>query len=96
MKITNVKTYKFSVPTGQDVRDPDTGEQLSSSSKPWLYLKLETFADDWRGHYLRGPTEVAFAGANRDILLAASLDNLVVHRFDNVGVCGLQLNHPKL
>ncbi|MCH2114821.1 MAG: SMP-30/gluconolactonase/LRE family protein [Pirellulales bacterium] len=58
--------------------------------------RLEIFADDWRGHFLRGPTDVAFAGANRDILLAASLDNLVVHRFDNVGVKGLRLNHPKL
>ena len=58
--------------------------------------RLMQFADDWRGHYLRGPTDVAFAGANRDILLAASLDNLVVHRFDDVGVKGLQLNHPEL
>jgi gluconolactonase len=58
--------------------------------------KLLSFADDWKGEALRGPTDVAFAGPNRDILLAASLDNLVVHRFDNVGVCGLKLNHPKI
>ena len=58
--------------------------------------RLEIFADDWRGHALRGPTDVAFAGPNRDILLAASLDNLVVHRFDNVVVRGLKLNHPNL
>lgn len=58
--------------------------------------RLELFADDWRGNYLRGPTDVAFAGANRDVLLAASLDNLVVHRFDNVGVNGLKLNYPNL
>jgi len=25
---------------------------------------------------------------------AASLDNLVIHRFDGVGIRGLQLNHP--
>ena len=42
----------------------------------------------------RGPTDVAFAGPERDILVAASLDNLVIHRFDGVGVRGLQLNHP--
>jgi gluconolactonase len=58
--------------------------------------RLETLAEDWEGEALRGPTDVAFAGPNRDILLAASLDNLVVHRFDNVGVRGLKLNHPKL
>jgi gluconolactonase len=58
--------------------------------------KMTTFAEDWEGEALRGPTDVAFAGPNRDILLAASLDNLVVHRFDNVGVRGLKLNHPDL
>jgi gluconolactonase len=58
--------------------------------------RMETFAEDWEGEALRGPTDVAFAGPKRDILLAASLDNLVIHRFDNVGVHGLKLNHPKL
>ena len=57
--------------------------------------RLEVFAEDWKGEKLRGPTDVAFAGPNRNILLAASLDNLVVHRFDDIGVCGLPLNHPK-
>jgi galactonate dehydratase len=42
VKITKIKTYKFSVPTGQNVCDPHTGERLSSSAKPWLFLKLET------------------------------------------------------
>jgi gluconolactonase len=58
--------------------------------------RLELFAEDWRGEALRGPTDVAFAGPNRDVLLAASLDNLVVHRFDGVGARGLRLNHPAL
>ena len=58
--------------------------------------RLELFASDWRGERLRGPTDVAFAGPDRDILLAASLDNLVVHRFDDVGVKGLKLNHPRI
>lgn len=58
--------------------------------------RLELFAHDWKGEALRGPTDVAFAGQQRDILLAASLDNLVVHRFDDVGVHGLRLNHPQL
>jgi hypothetical protein len=57
--------------------------------------RLELFAEDWKGEDLRGPTDVAFAGPNRDILLAASLDNLVVHRFNNIGVRGLRLNNPK-
>ena len=65
-----------------------------------FYLELDTnklhlFCEDWKGEALRGPTDVAFAGPNLDIMLAASLDNLTVHRFDNTGVTGLKLNHPK-
>ena len=44
MRITNIKTYKFSVPTGQEIRDPHSGELLCSTSKPWLFLKIETDA----------------------------------------------------
>ena len=58
--------------------------------------RLEVFADDWQGEALRGPCHLAFAGPNRDILLASSLDKATVHRFDNPGVRGLKLNNPKL
>ncbi|MCK5380101.1 MAG: SMP-30/gluconolactonase/LRE family protein [Candidatus Latescibacteria bacterium] len=58
--------------------------------------RLELFVEDWMGEALRGPTDVAFAGPNRDIMLAASLDNLCVHRLDNTGLQGLSLNHPKI
>ncbi len=42
MKITSLRTFKFSVPTGQQILDPATGQLLCSISKPWLFLKLET------------------------------------------------------
>ena len=58
--------------------------------------RLELFAEDPQGEALRGPCDVAFAGPNRDILLASSLDKATVHRFDNVGVSGAPLNNPKL
>ena len=58
--------------------------------------RLQLFVDDWMGEALRGPSDVAFAGKDRDIMLAASLDNLVVHRFDGTGVIGLQLNNPEI
>ncbi|MCZ6681239.1 MAG: SMP-30/gluconolactonase/LRE family protein, partial [Candidatus Poribacteria bacterium] len=58
--------------------------------------RLELFVDDWMGEALRGPTDVAFAGTNRDIMLAASLDNLCIHRLDNTGLQGLPLNHPNI
>ena len=57
---------------------------------------LTLFAEDWMGEALRGPTDVTFVGPDRDIMLAASLDNLVVHRFDNTGAVGLPLNHPEI
>lgn len=41
-KITGIKTYKFNVATGQTVRDPITGEAVSSPFKTWLFLKVET------------------------------------------------------
>ena len=58
--------------------------------------RLELFVDDWMGEALRGPTDIAFAGAQRTIMLAASLDNLCLHRLDNTGVQGLSLHHPEL
>ena len=44
MKITAVRTYPLSVPTGQEIRDPGTGELICSTHKSWLFLKLETDA----------------------------------------------------
>ncbi len=73
----------FHRPDAVKVYDPRTG-------------RLDVLAEDWRGRELRGPTDVAFAGAGRDVLLASSLDNLCVHRFDGIGVRGLRLNHPKI
>ena len=58
--------------------------------------RLECFAYDWQGEALRGPCHVAFAGPDREVLLASSLDKATVHRFDNPGVRGLKLNNPKL
>ncbi|MGH9511397.1 MAG: SMP-30/gluconolactonase/LRE family protein [Terriglobales bacterium] len=58
--------------------------------------RLEVFAEDWQGEALRGPCHVAFAGPNRDILLASSLDKATVHRFDHPGTRGLHLNNPKI
>ena len=58
--------------------------------------RLELFCSDWAGEDLRDPTDVAFAGPDHDIMLAASLDNLVVHRFDETGVVGLRLNYPTI
>jgi len=44
MKITALKTYPFSVPTGGGSHDPHSGELLASTKKSWLFVKLETDA----------------------------------------------------
>ncbi len=44
MKITAIETYKFSVPSGIERRDPHTGGVISSAHKSWLFLKVETDA----------------------------------------------------
>jgi L-alanine-DL-glutamate epimerase-like enolase superfamily enzyme len=64
MKITNLYTHKFSVPTGQEIRDLATGELLCSTSKPWLFLELETDAGirgwgEGTGEWLTEPVEAA-------------------------------------
>ena len=41
-KITGIKTFKFNVATGQAIRDPSTGQAVSSPFKTWLFLKVET------------------------------------------------------
>ncbi len=45
MKITGIKTYKFSVSMGPITKDPHTGQVISSAAKTWLFLKIETDGD---------------------------------------------------
>ena len=64
MKIRSLRTYKFSVPTGQRILDPATGELLCSTSKPWLFLELRTDAGiggwgEGTGEWLTEPVEAA-------------------------------------
>ena len=75
MKITAVRTYKFSVATGQQVRDPGTGELIASTEKGWLLLKLETDAGmsgwgDGTAEWLTEPVE-AQLHAWRELLVGA-------------------------
>ena len=75
MKITAVRTYKFSVATGQQVHDPVTGEPIASTEKGWLLLKLDTDAgmSGWgegTAEWLIEPVE-AQLHAWRELLLGA-------------------------
>ena len=58
--------------------------------------RFEVFAEDWQGGGIRGVDHVAFAGPQRDVLLASSVDRPRVHRFNHPGARGLKLINPKL
>ena len=90
MKITACKTYKFSVPISGQSIDPNTGHRLSSTSKTWLFLKLETDAGihgwgEGSGEWLV-PSVDATLGAWRPLLIdqdplqAEALCEDIVHR----------------
>ena len=57
--------------------------------------RLELFVKDWRGEYLRGPTNLTFAGPDLDVLVIASLDNACLYRIDT-GIKGQRLNYPSI
>lgn len=83
MKITKITTYKFSVPTGQTVRDKNTGELLSSLGKPWLWLKVETDAGitgwgDGSGEWLTPAVEATIHGWKSLLIGRNPLDFVVI------------------
>jgi galactonate dehydratase len=64
MKITGIHTYKFSVPAGEERRDPYTGGPIASTEKSWLFLKIETDGGiagwgEGTGEWLVEPVEAA-------------------------------------
>lgn len=91
MRITSLRTIKLSVPTGQSLRDPATGELICSTSKPWLFLKIQTDGgiSGWgegSGEWLVSPVEALLADwagllVGRDPLPVAALCADVLDRF---------------
>ena len=75
---------------GEPVRDPHTGELLSSLSKPWLFLKIETDAgvDGWgegSGEWLTPSVEATLHEwssllINQDPLLVVALTEDITNR----------------
>ena len=90
MKISNLKIYKFNVPTGSELRDPHTGQLISSPNKPWLFLKIETDGgiDGWgegSGEWLIDSVEATLHSwtpllVDRDPLLVSALTDDIQDR----------------
>ncbi len=56
---------------------------------------LETLAEDYEGTIMAAPTNIAFCGEKRDVLLGANLGRWHVTRYE-AGKTGLPLNYPDL
>lgn len=69
---------------------PDALYRLALPSR-----RVELFVEDWRGEYLRGPTNLVFAGPGRDSIVTSSLDAASLFRLD-AGIVGQPLNYPQL
>ena len=56
---------------------------------------LEVFAQDFEGTLMAAPTNIAFCGEDRDILLSTNLGRWHISRYE-AGLTGLSLHYPKL
>lgn len=68
---------------------PDVVYRLS----PWG--KLDVLAEDYAGTVIAAPTNIAFCGRKRNVLLSASLGRWHITRYD-AGATGLALHYPNL
>ena len=56
---------------------------------------LEVLADDFEGTIIAAPTNIAFCGAERDVLLSANLGRWHVTRYET-GAKGISLHYPDI
>ena len=68
---------------------PDRIYRYSSSGS------LEVLADDFEGTIIAAPTNIAFCGAERDVLLSANLGRWHVTRYET-GAKGISLHYPDI
>lgn len=68
---------------------PDRIYRFSSAGQ------LEVLADDFEGTIIAAPTNIAFCGADRDILLSANLGRWHITRYET-GAKGMSLHYPDL
>ena len=56
---------------------------------------LEVLAEDYEGTLIAAPTNIAFCGRRRDVLLSANLGRWHITRYE-AGAAGLELHYPKV
>jgi gluconolactonase len=57
--------------------------------------KLDVLAEDYAGTVIAAPTNIAFCGRERNVLLSASLGRWHITRYD-AGATGIPLHYPSL
>ena len=57
--------------------------------------RLEVLAEDFEGTLIAAPTNIAFCGRDRDVLLSANIGRWHITRYE-VGAVGLPLHYPDL
>jgi sugar lactone lactonase YvrE len=60
----------------------------------WAGGRLETLVEDWTGLVLSAPTNLAFTGADLDVLVSSNLGGWHVTRID-AGLSGARLHYPR-
>ena len=68
---------------------PDVIYRLTPSGR------LDVLAEDFQGTLIAAPTNIAFCGKDRDILLGANIGRWHITRYD-VGATGIPLHYPDL
>lgn len=97
--IETVQEYPQTVPDGVAF-DTDRNLYVSMYRPDVVYRRtpqgqVDILAEDFEGTLIAAPTNIAFAGPDRDVLLGANIGRWHITRYD-VGATGLPLQYPHL
>ena len=98
-RIETVAEFPRTVPDGVAF-DADGNLYVSMYRPDVIYRRtpdgrIDILAEDFEGTLIAAPTNIAFCGRNRDVLLSTNLGRWHITRYE-VGVAGHPLNYPDL
>ena len=98
-RIETVAEFPSKVPDGVAF-DIDRNLYVSMYRPDVIYRRtpdgrIDILAEDFEGTLIAAPTNIAFCGRNRDVLLSTNLGRWHITRYD-AGVAGHPLNYPDI
>jgi gluconolactonase len=98
-RIETVAEFPRTVPDGVAF-DVDGSLYVSMYRPDVIYRRtpdgqIDILAEDFEGTLMAAPTNIAFCGRNRDVLLSTNLGRWHITRYE-VGVAGHPLNYPDI